>query len=62
MRENTDPEVIAAQGKFAHDLRLVLVDENAHVRGYYRVMDAQMGAQEYERLKVDVQLLIDEKD
>ena len=58
VRENTDPALIAAEGKFSHDQRLVLVDGKANVRGYYRVMDAQMGAMELERLKADIQRLL----
>ena len=61
VRENTDPALIAAEGKFSHDQRLVLVDGKANVRGYYRVMDAQMGAMELERLKADIQRLLEAK-
>ncbi len=59
--ENKEPEVIAANGKFSHDQRLVLVDGKANVRGYYRVMDAQMGTMELQRLKDDIQRLFDAK-
>jgi len=62
VRENTDPEIIAAEGQFSHDQRLVLVDGEANVRGYYRVMDSQMGGMEFERLKVGIKRLIDQED
>jgi len=62
VKENTDPAIVAAEGKFSHDQRLVLVDGNANVRGYYRVMDPEMGEKEFERLKMGIQLLLDEKN
>lgn len=56
---NTDPAVIAAEGEFAHDQRLALVDGDANVRGYYDVLSVQRGDQEYERLKRDVAMVLD---
>lgn len=55
---NTDPAVIAAQGEFAHDQRLALVDGEANIRGYYDVLHVQNGAMEYERLKRDVKMVL----
>lgn len=62
VKENTEPEAIAANGQFSHDQRLVLVDQGGNIRGYYRVMDAQRGTKELERLKSDVQRLFDGAD
>lgn len=58
-KKNLDPAVVAAEGKIAHDPLLVLVDENANIRGYYRVMDPERGAKEVDRLKADIQRAID---
>jgi cytochrome oxidase Cu insertion factor (SCO1/SenC/PrrC family) len=58
--ESDDPAVIAAQGKFQHVPRLVLVDGIADIRGYYQVMRSDIGEQEFERLKSDIRHLFDE--
>ena len=58
-KENLDPAIVAAEGRFAHDPLLVLVDEGANIRGYYRVMDPKRGAMEIDRLKADIQRAID---
>lgn len=55
--ENTEPEVIASEGKFAHDQRLALVDRQGHVRGLYDVMDPEMGNAYLEKLNQDIQYL-----
>lgn len=54
----TDPALIAAQGEFAHDQRLALVDGDANVRGYYDVMNQERGDVEYERLKRDLKMVL----
>jgi len=59
VKENTEASEIAANGQFSHDQRLVLVDQGGNIRGYYRVMDAQRGTTELERLKADIQRLFD---
>lgn len=41
--ENTEPEKIAAEGKWSHDLRLFIVDEKANIRGFYGVMHPEGG-------------------
>ena len=55
---NTDPAVVAAQGEFAHDQRLALVDGDANVRGYYDVLNLQRGDLEYERLVRDLKMVL----
>lgn len=62
VKENTDAADIAANGKFSHDQRLVLVDRGGNIRGYYRVMDPQRGTQELLRLKENVKRLLDGKE
>ncbi len=54
-----DPAVAAAQGPFAHDQRLAIVDGEANVRGYYDVMNVQHGALEIERLRRDLKMVLD---
>lgn len=56
--EITDPALIAAQGPFAHDQRLAIVDGEANVRGYYDVMNVQRGALEIERLRRDLKMVL----
>lgn len=61
-REVTDPELMATQGPLAHDQRLVLVDEFGNIRGFYRVMNPQVGLGEFERLKYDLKLVLEAYD
>lgn len=62
VRENTDPAVIATEGRFRHDLRLALVDGRANVRGYYDVTNPRTGAADRERLERDIAYLLREND
>jgi len=55
----TDPAVAAAQGPFAHDQRLAIVDGEANVRGYYDVLNVQRGSIEVERLRRDLRMVLD---
>ncbi len=55
---NTDPVVVAAQGEFAHDQRLALVDGDANIRGYYDVLNVQRGDVEFERLKREIKMVL----
>ena len=55
--ENTDPAVIASQGRYSHDQRLALVDGQGHVRGFYDVMNPELGSAHLERLARDIGLL-----
>jgi protein SCO1/2 len=57
-QENTDPAVIASQGKFAHDQRLAIVDGEANIRGYYDVLHLQRGDIEYKRLVRDLKMVL----
>lgn len=57
----TDPAIRASQGEFAHDQRLVLVDGDANIRGFYSVMDLERGDLEYERLVRDIKMVLDPK-
>ncbi|MDB4657276.1 MAG: SCO family protein [Verrucomicrobiales bacterium] len=74
-KEVTDPELIPTVGPYAHDQRLVLVDEFANVRGLYDVMSAQslknrpdiqgvdtFGELEFERLKLELEMILSEFD
>ncbi len=60
IRERTDPLEIEAQGRFAHDLGLMVVNRNFEVIGKWPLADARTPeAQErdpglYERLKADI--------
>ena len=47
---------------YAHDLRIVLVDRNGNVRGYYDVFHPEPGIAELmrEKLRTDTQRLLDE--
>jgi cytochrome oxidase Cu insertion factor (SCO1/SenC/PrrC family) len=55
----TDPAVAAAQGPFAHDQRLAIVDGEANIRGYYDVLNVQRGELEVERLRRDLRMVLD---
>lgn len=57
-QENTDPAVIASQGKYAHDQRLAIVDGEANIRGYYDVLNLQRGDIEYKRLVRDLKMVL----
>lgn len=48
---------------FEHDLRVVLIDRDSRIRGYYEVQnpDAATAALHLERLRADVRRLLDEK-
>jgi hypothetical protein len=35
----TQADIIAAEGPYAHDPRVVLVDGAGHIRGYYNLLD-----------------------
>jgi len=59
--EVTDPALAAAQGPFAHDQRLVIVDGEANIRGYYDVMNLQRGDLEIERLRRDLKMVLNPK-
>ncbi len=56
--EITDPALRAAQGPYAHDQRLAIVDGDANVRGYYDVLNVQRGQIEIERLRRDLKLVL----
>jgi len=62
VRENSDGAAIASKGKFAHDLRLALVDGKANIRGYYSVMNPQNGPAEFQRLRRDLKMLLNSND
>jgi protein SCO1 len=57
-QENTDPTVIATQGKWAHDQRLVIIDGEANIRGYYGVMDLEGGPTAVKLLKRDLDMIL----
>ena len=48
----------SAQGEFAHDQRLALVDGDANIRGYYDVLNVQRGDIEYQRLVRDLKMVL----
>ena len=56
--ENTDPALIASEGKYAHDQRLALVDRQGHVRGLYDVMHTETGDAYLEKLNQDIRYLM----
>ncbi len=58
VEENTDPAKILAEGKFAHDQRLALVDEGGHLRGYYNVMSPEHGEYELKRMRRDLKMVL----
>lgn len=62
VQENTDPEVILKKGKYNHDQRLVLIDGDANVRGYYSVMDLTRGVKETGQLVTAIEYVLSEKD
>jgi len=57
----TDPALAAAQGPFAHDQRLAIVDGEANIRGYYDVMNVQRGEIEIQRLRRDLRMVLNPK-
>ncbi|NRB74111.1 MAG: SCO family protein [Verrucomicrobiales bacterium] len=54
----TDPALIPSIGEFSHDQRLALVDGDANVRGYYDVMSVERGELELQRLRMDLELVL----
>lgn len=56
--ENTGPLEIATQGQWAHDQRLVIVDGEANIRGYYGVMDPLGGETAIKFLKRDLDMVL----
>lgn len=54
-----DEALAAAQGPYAHDQRLVIVDGEANIRGYYDVMNVQRGEIEVARLRRDLKMVLD---
>lgn len=60
IRENTDPNVIEASGRFSHDMGLMLVDRNFTVIGKWPLADARseegrkLDPGNYERLKKEM--------
>ena len=57
-QRNTDPALVATQGEWAHDQRLVLVDGEANVRGFYGVMHPQGGETALKLLKRDLDMVL----
>ncbi len=47
--------------KFLHDMRVVLVDGKANIRGYYQLLhgDAKMAEQEFEHLRRDIHYILE---
>ncbi len=56
--ENTDPKVIAEQGPWAHDQRLMIVDGEANIRGFYGVMHPVGGPTAIKLLKRDLDMVM----
>ena len=56
--ENTDPEKIRTEGQWSHDLRLLIVDGEANIRGYYGVMDLQGGETAIQLLHRDLDMVL----
>ncbi len=56
--ENTDPAMIAANGPWSHDQRLVIVDGEANIRGYYGVMDPEGGETAIQLLHRDLDMVL----
>jgi protein SCO1/2 len=61
VEENTDPKVIATQGKFSHDAHVALVDGEGRIRGYYNLLDYDTREQQAQRLSRDLQWILDEE-
>lgn len=61
-KENTDPAEIASVGKYSHDLRVALIDGEAHVRGQYELYDEKRGDDELKRLRRDINFLYEERE
>ena len=61
VQENSKPEDLATKGKFAHDLRLAIVDASGNIRGYYAVMNPKEGDREFQRLRRDLKMVLDPK-
>ena len=61
VEENTDPEVIATQGKFSHDAHVALVDGEGRIRGYYNLLDYDTRELQAERLSRDLKWILEEE-
>lgn len=58
--QSDDPLVVATQGKFQHEPMLVLIDAGGNIRGYYKVIQADIGKLDYKRLLIDAGMVLDE--
>lgn len=56
----TQADIIAEEGPFAHDARVVLVDQTGHIRGYYNLLDPQSGDLQRDRIVNDIRHVIGE--
>jgi protein SCO1/2 len=61
VEENTDPKVIATQGRFSHDAHVALVDGEGRIRGYYNLLDYDTREQQAERLSRDLKWIMEEE-
>ena len=56
----TEAELIVKEGPYAHDPRVVLVDGSGHIRGYYNLLDPQIGDMMRENLVRDAKAVMAE--
>ncbi len=59
--KHTDPEMIAREGRFAHDSRIALIDHGGHLRGFYPLIDPNLGGQAYRKLLNDLRIVLEER-
>ena len=60
--QSEDPTVVAAQGKFQHEPMLALVDAGGNIRGYYRVMQFDIGELDFKRLVIETRMVMEEAE
>jgi protein SCO1 len=56
----TQADIIAKEGPYAHDPRVVLVDGAGHIRGYYNLLDPDQGDQMRANLLRDIKAVLAE--
>jgi len=58
-RPQVDEETGEPTGDIRHDMRVFLVDGKANVRGYYKLLEPEVGSLDLVRLRRDIQYLLE---
>jgi len=61
-RPASTPEEEASWGPWKHDLRVVLIDGKANVRGFYQLLHPDRSEENLERLRRDIRYLLEQEE